>query len=179
MYRLLDWRRFLVADKFVSQRSIPQAIYRFPSCVHHISNMEHFRNLPEASAYQPPHLGSGDLAKSPNSAPRGLRVEPGMYEQQSRGCGRCCDEGRHRMVVETSGDTRKVASPASHSSDIWPECLRINLFAKPLLLFFITIIVVFTLDCGRDARRRQEGFCVWMHTCIFSFFSIPLLPACT
>ena len=137
MYRLLDWRRFLVADKFVSQRSIPQAIYRFPSCVHHISNMEHFRNLPEASAYQPPHLGSGDLAKSPNSAPRGLRVEPGMYEQQSRGCGRCCDEGRHRMVVETSGDTRKVASPASHSSDIWPECLRINLFAKPLLLFFI------------------------------------------
>ena len=27
-------------------------------------------------------------------------------------------------------------------------------------MFFITIIVVFTLDCGRDARRRQEGFCV-------------------
>ena len=50
------------------------------------------------------------------------------------------------------------------ADDIWPEFLRINLFAKLLLLFFITIIVVFTLDCGRDARRRQEGFCVWMHT---------------
>ena len=50
------------------------------------------------------------------------------------------------------------------ADDIWPEFLRINLFAKLLLLFFITIIVVFTLDCSRDARRRQEGFCVWMHT---------------
>ena len=115
MYWLFDWRWFLVADKFISRRSIPQAIYRFPSCVHHISNMEHFRNLPEASAYQPPYLGSGNLAKSPNSAPRGLNVDPGMDEQQLRGCGRCCDEGRHRMVVEMSCDTRKVASPATPS----------------------------------------------------------------
>ena len=52
------------------------------------------------------------------------------------------------------------------ADDIWPEFLRLNLFAKLLLLFFITIIVVFTLDCGRDARRRQEGFCVWTHTWI-------------
>lgn len=120
--------RFLKGD--------PVSHILLPSCVHHISNMEHFRNFTRGPLLHTSHRLALETWLKVSVLPpqRAQGWARNGWTNSRRGCGRCCDEGRHRMVVETSA-TRERWPPC------WPECLRINLFAKPLLLFLLQLLL--------------------------------------
>lgn len=112
------------------------------------------------------------MIKSPSSALQGLSVSWGLDEPRVTVYSRCCVEVRHRKltaVLSNKDSLPHTASPQPASTNsIWPEFLRANISLQRLY-FCNVLLLSIILDSGRDVTGRQKEFCVWMHTCIFSF----------